>query len=218
MDLEGGLALCNWYLDISTFRWSRPRIIYACIFGRRARRERRVRPPHLAIEFLSWVFLSGKLRSDLPGVCLFSSRSLSFDLQPPTAVALRFLYLCCGLLPCSVSYLLLSFPTFDSTRWAKLPRQAELVASLGPNTRNGSGAPVRDVVMAEKKSRLALTGAIIRLLRGLRLFETGLRIILSEVLEVRGRLGMTRTAWNRKAGLGRRGGCVRSVSRRGMER
>ena len=213
MDVEYRLALCSWYLDISAFRWSRSYSTYAHIFGRRAKRERGLRPPHLMAEFLSWVFLSGKLRIDhLPRVCLFSGRSfsLSVDLQLSTAIALRLLRFCCGLLLCSVSYLLLSFPTFDSTRWEKPLHQPELVASLlGPNIRNGNGAPVRNVVMAGEKSRLALTGAIIRPLRGLR---------LSEALEVRGRPGMTRMAWNRKAGLGRRGGCVRCASRCGMER
>jgi len=158
--------------------------------------------------------LIGKAPESSTGVCasfrVALSLSLSFDLQPPTTVAFHLLYLCCGLLLCSVPYLLLSFPTFDSTRWEKLRHQAELVASLlGPNIRNGSGAPVRNVVMAGEKSRQALTGATIRLLRGLR---------LSEALEVRGRPWMTRTARNRKAGLGRQGGCGRGVSRHGMER
>ena len=71
--------------------------------------------------------------------------------------------------------------------------------------------------MAENKSPLPRTGIITRLLRGPRLCETGLRMVPSKVLEVRERLGMAWADWDRKAGLGRQGECVRGVLH-GMER
>ena len=69
------------------------------------------------------------------------------------------------------------FSTSASTLWAKLPHQLELAESLNLNVRSGNGVLVRNAAMAEKRSLLALTGAIIRL-RKLRLREMGPRMIL----------------------------------------
>ena len=143
--------------------------------------------------------------------CLLSS--LSLDLQskiPRRSPVPR----CCIPSTVSLSYNTSAFlSTSAPIRWAKLLRQPELVERPSPKTRSGNGAPVRNVVTAERRSLLVPTGVTIRL-QGLRLCKTGPRVTPLLLPEVRGKLGLTQTSWTWEMGPERRGGCVQGVSRK----
>ena len=120
------------------------------------------------------LLISGKLLAYWRASFLFRQTLLTYDRQ--LLITLRLLY-SVDAFPLSYCTTPVLFSTSASALWAKLPHQLELAESLNLNLRSGNGVLVRNAAMAEKRSLLALTGAIIRL-RKLRLCETGPRMIL----------------------------------------